>query len=185
MSHNIPPEPWHSFLTDVDALIPGEVYLYCLGGFVMQQLYGLPRPTVDIDTLPISPREQTALLVDKAGKGSELWLKHKVYLDIVGVCDYPESYDERLTELFPGAYKNLRLLALEVHDLALAKLGRNSPRDREDIRFLAKTVPLEIKILKERYAKELRPYLANQARQDLTLNLWIEMIEEDRAKSIS
>jgi hypothetical protein len=155
MSHNIPPEPWHSFLTDVDALVPGEVYLYCLGGFV----------------------------TDKAGKGSELCLKHKVYLDIVGVCDYPESYDERLTELFPDAYKNLRLFALEVHDLALAKLGRNSPRDREDIRFLAKMAPLEINILKERYTKELRPYLANEAREDLTMNLWIEMIQEDQAKS--
>jgi hypothetical protein len=88
-----------------------------------------------------------------------------------------------LTALFPGAYKNLRLFALEVHDLALAKLGRNSPRDREDIRFLAKKAPLEINILKERYAKELRPYLANQAREDLTMNLWIEMIEENRAKS--
>jgi Nucleotidyltransferase of unknown function (DUF6036) len=183
MSHNIPTEPWHSFLTDVDALVLGEVYLHCLGGFVMQQLYGLPRPTVDVDTLPISPRDQTALLMDKAGKGSELCLKHKVYLDIVGVCDYPENYDDRLTALFPGAYKNLRLFALEVHDLALAKLGRNSPRDREDIRFLAKKAPLEINILKERYAKELRPYLANQAREDLTMNLWIEMIEEDRAKS--
>ena len=183
MSHNIPPEPWHSFLIDVDVLVPAEVYLYCLGGFVMQQLYGLPRPTVDIDTLPISPRDQTALLMDKAGKGSELCLKHKVYLDIVGVCDYPESYDERLTAMFSGAYKNLRLFALEVHDLALAKLGRNSARDREDIRFLAKKAPLDIDILKERYAKELRPYLANQAREDFTMNLWIEMIEEDRAKS--
>jgi hypothetical protein len=183
MSYNIPPEPWHSFLTDVDALAPEEVYLYCLGGFVMQQLYGLPRPTVDIDTLPIDPRDQTALLINKAGKNSELYLKHKVYLDIVGVCDYPESYDERLTAMFSGAYKNLRLFALEVHDLALAKLGRNSPRDREDIRFLAKKVPLDINILKERYTKELRPYLANPTREDLTMNLWIEMIEEDRAKS--
>src|SRR5450432_4109789 len=102
MSHNIPPEPWHSFLMEVDALVPGEVYFYCLGGFVIQQRYGLPRPTQDIDTLPIAPRDQIAPLIEKAGKGSALHLKHKVYLDIVTVCDHPDSYEDRLAELFPG-----------------------------------------------------------------------------------
>ena len=48
--------------------------------------------------------------------------------------------------------------------------------------YLAKKVPLDIEILKERYVKELRPYLANQKHDDLTLNLWIEMIEEERAR---
>lgn len=103
-------------------------------------------------------------------------------MDIVGVCDPPDSYEDRIAEIFTGAYKNLRLFVLEVHDLVLAKLGRNSPRDREDVMYLAKKVPLDIEILKERYVKELRPYLANQKHDDLTLNLWIEMIEEERAR---
>ncbi|HEY6184614.1 MAG TPA: DUF6036 family nucleotidyltransferase [Terriglobales bacterium] len=183
MSHNIPPEPWHSFLTDVDALVPGEVHLYCFGGFVMQQLYELPRPTSDVDTLPISPNDQIGFLLENAGRGSELHKKHKIHLDIVTVCTYPENYKDRLTELFPGVYQNLRIHALEVHDLALAKIERNSPRDREDIKFLAKKVPLDLRTLKDRYEKELRPYLANPPREDLTIKLWIEMIEEDKAKN--
>jgi len=182
MSHNIPPEPWHAFLTEVDSLVPGEVYFYCIGSFVIQQLYGLPRPTVDVDTLPITPRDQIAFLNERAGQGSDLHRRHKIYLDIVTVCDHPDSYEDRLTELFPGTYKNLRLFALEVHDLVLAKLRRNSTRDREDIRFLAKKVPLDIEVLKERYAKELRPYLASPASDDLTMKLWVAMIEEEQAK---
>jgi hypothetical protein len=182
MSPKIPPEPWHAFLTEVDALVSGEVSFHCLGGFVMQQLHDLPRPTLDVDTLSVTPKDQMTLLIERAGKGSELHIKHKIYLDIVTVCQPPDRYEDRLTEMFPGAYKRLRLFALEAHDLALAKLLRNSQRDREDVKFLAKRVPLDITTLSDRYAKEMRPYMANEAREDLTLKLWIEMIEEDRQK---
>lgn len=35
-------------------------------------------------------------------------------------------------------------------------------------------------VLKDRYEKELRPDLGNPRREDLTLRLWIEAIEEER-----
>jgi len=41
-------------------------------------------------------------------------------------------------------------------------------------------VPLDLNVLKERYQKELRPDLGNAEREDLTLKLWIEAIEEER-----
>ena len=44
----------------------------------------------------------------------------------------PESYVERI-ELLPSRFEKLRLLVLEGHDLALSKLARNSPVDREDV----------------------------------------------------
>jgi hypothetical protein len=44
---------------------------------------------------------------------------------------------------------------------------------------LARSIPLDLEILKERYEKELRWQLGNPEREDLTLKLWIEMIEED------
>jgi hypothetical protein len=37
-----------------------------------------------------------------------------------------------------------------------------------------------LKTLKERYEKELRWQLGNPQREDLTLKLWTEMIEEER-----
>jgi hypothetical protein len=48
------------------------------------------------------------------------------------------------------------------------------------VRYLARIVPFDLKLLRDRYDQELRPYLGNPKREDLTLKLWIEAIEEDR-----
>ena len=109
-----------------------------------------------------------------AGRGSALHKEHGMYLQHVTIADVPEDFAARLTELFPGSFARLRLFALDVHDLVLAKLARNSPVDLEDAKFLAKAGRLDERVLKARYAKELRPYLANESRHDLTLKLWLE-----------
>ena len=83
--------------------------------------------------------------------------------------------------MFSGAFRNLHLMALDPYDLALTKLERNIERDRGDVRYLARTIPFDLNILREQYTTELRPYLANPAREDVTLRFWIEDIEEDRA----
>jgi hypothetical protein len=94
----------------------------------------------------------------------------------------PENYEDRLTEMFPGAYKHLRLCALDPYDLALSKIERNIQRDRDDIKHIARFVPLKLDALRARYEKELRWQLGNPEREDLTLKLWMEMIEEDRSR---
>jgi hypothetical protein len=88
----------------------------------------------------------------------------------------------RLTEIFPGKFNRLRLLALDPYDVALSKIERNTQRDRDDVRHLARMVPFDLDKLKERYQNELRPYLGNPEREDLTLKLWFEAIEEERAQ---
>jgi hypothetical protein len=85
--------------------------------------------------------------------------------------------------MFAGAFKHLRLYALDPYDLALAKLSRNIQRDRDDVKFLARTVPFDLAVLKRRYEEEMRIYVANPQREDLTLQLWIEAIEEERTGS--
>jgi hypothetical protein len=82
--------------------------------------------------------------------------------------------------MFPGAYQHLRIFALDPYDLALSKLERNIQRDRDDVKHLAQFVRLDLKILKERYEKELRFQLGNPQREDLTLKLWTDMMEETR-----
>ena len=109
--------------------------------------------------------------------------KHSVYLDYVGVSKVPEDYEERLTEMFAGVFKHLRICALDPYDLALSKLERNIQRDRDDVKHLGRTIPLRLEILKERYEKELRWQLGNPEREDLTLKLWMEMIEEERSRA--
>ena len=52
------PEPWASFLADVDACAQGEIELHCLGGFVVTVLYGLARPTADVDVLVVAAPRQ-------------------------------------------------------------------------------------------------------------------------------
>jgi hypothetical protein len=177
-------EPWRSFLQELDQRATEEVRLDCMGGFVVTQLYGFSRETSALDVLVIAPGEQRKVLLELGARGGALQKKYGVYLDYVGVAKVPEDYEERLTEMFPGAFKHHRLCALDPYDLALSKLERNIQRDRDDVRHLAGSVPLDLEILKRRYEKELRWQLGNPGREDLTLKLWIEMIEEDRSKVV-
>jgi hypothetical protein len=90
----------------------------------------------------------------RQGKGGPLHKKYKIYLDHVGVVHVPENDKDRLTEIFPKAFKHLRLFALDPYDLALSKLERNIQRDRDDVKYLARAVPLDLDVLKERYQPE-------------------------------
>jgi hypothetical protein len=175
-----PPEPWDSFLKALDAVAQGVVRLDCLGGFVVSQLYGFERTTADLDVMELAPFEQAEKLMSLGAEGSPLHQEHHVFIHKVGVATVPEDYEARLLEMFPGAYMNLRLMALDPYDLALSKLERNSQKDRDDVRFLAKRVPFDLDLLQQRYRTELRWQLGVAKREDLTLELWVEMIEEDR-----
>jgi hypothetical protein len=175
------PEPWLSFLKELDALATSSVRMDCIGGFVVTTLYGLGRSTADVDVLEITPKAAADAFGRVAMLGGELFRKYGIYLDLVTVVQAPYEYESRLLEMFPGVFRNLHLLALDPYDLALTKLERNIERDRDDVRHLARAIPFDLDILRERYRAELRPYLGNPRREDLTLQLWIEAIEEDRA----
>lgn len=177
MQHDHPPEPWHSFFLDINGSFDHPVALQCIGGFAIAMLYGLPRPTVDVDILSVVPAHEINKLNALAGSGTTLHMKHGVYLQHVGIVSVPENYEDRLIPIFPAAYHNVHLAGLEAHDLALSKLERNSGRDREDVKFLARAAPLDLRILEDRYRSELRPYLAAAERHDLTMRLWIEMLK--------
>ena len=169
------PSPWREFLLEVDASLTEPVTLQCIGGFIATVRYGLARPTADIDYVEILPFDKLGILQRLAGPGSSLARKHGLYFQHVAVASLPESYVERLTVLFPERLRYLTLLALDAHDLALSKLGRNSPVDREDVAHLAKTVPLDPDLLRRRYQRELRPIaIGNLERLDVTLEMWIE-----------
>src|ERR1051326_3306127 len=136
----MPPDlenPWRSFLTDLDSQLTNDVQLHCAGGFVVTAAYGFTRTTADLDVLSVVPMTEQRELAAIAGRGSKLHRAHGVYLDVVTVATVPESYEDRLTDLFPGRFTCLRLLALDAYDLVLAKLGRNADRDRADLAYLA------------------------------------------------
>lgn len=178
------PEPWLSFLRELDQIAESTVRMDCIGGFVVTTLYGLNRPTGDVDVLEIAPRAAADAFSEIARLGGPLFKKYGVYLDRVTVAQPPYEYESRLQKMFPGTFRNLHLMALDPYDLALTKLERNIERDRGDVTFLARSIPFDLDILRERYQTELRPFLGNPKREDLSLELWIEMIEEDRASKL-
>jgi Nucleotidyltransferase of unknown function (DUF6036) len=175
------PEPWGAFLRDLDEIATEPVYFYCIGGFVVTRKYGFQRETRDVDVLDITPKTQRQEFLRKGAEGSELHLKHHVYLHLVTVIEaYPEDYETRITEMYPAQLKHIRLCAPEAHDLALMKLGRNIERDREDVKFLARQGFITPEELKHRYEKEMRSYIFLPERYtDPVLDLWVEMIREE------
>jgi len=146
-------------------------------GFVVAQHYGIGRETADIDFLVAtaqSPEDDAEAL---AGLGSALHRRYRLYVQRVAVATPPSGYADRLARMFPSApWKRLSLFALDATDLALTKLERNAERDREDVLRLAQAGHLDPRALRDRYLKELRPYLLSRLSwHDKTLDLWTEM----------
>ena len=165
------PKPWQDFLAEVDKALGQEVNLHCLGSFVLSALYGLPRPTGDLDYISATPSAARQEIEEIAGLGSRLSKKYKLFVQCVGVGDYPEDYENRLTLLDLG-FKNLRLWVLEPYDLVLSKLARNNPKDRDDVKFLATKLTLSFDVLYRRWETEMKTWIPNADRHETTINLW-------------
>src|ERR1700674_572191 len=156
------PSPWKEFLLQIDSMLTEPLELHCIGGFVICYFYGLPRTTGDIDYYTAIPANFN--LIEVAGEGSALAEKYKIRLHHVGVTNLPENYAPRLTEMFPGTFKNLRLYAPDPYDFILSKLERNQAQDRDDADYIFRRRKLSSQILRQRYEEELRPYLPNEER---------------------
>ena len=176
-------EPWRTFFEALDQELSAPCALHCFGGFVLTEHYCVARSTIDVDVVDVRGAE-IAEIARRAGRGSPLHRRHRAYVDVVTIAEIPDDYESRLIDMQVGGLTHLRLLAFERHDLVLAKLARNTDRDREDVVALALGPGLDTDVLRSRYRDELRPTLGRPDREDLTLELWIEMISEvsDRAR---
>jgi len=175
-------EPWRSFLVGLEAGLDVPVTLICLGGFAVTLHYGLDRPTGDIDVCEIHPHEAAPQVLRLGGLNSDLHRVYGIYLQLATVSQLPDNYESRVSAVFSRTLERLRLFVLDPYDLALSKIQRNSDRDIEDVKHLARVVPFDLSILATRCQEELRPYLGRPEREDLTLSLWIEAIQEERAR---
>ena len=80
------PEPWLSFLRELDSAVHEEVRLNCMGGFGVTMVYGFSRPTGDLDVPEIAPRDAgrtTALF----SRGSRRVVRSVVATRQFGSCD--------------------------------------------------------------------------------------------------
>lgn len=170
--------PWAEFLSEVNESISKKIEVHCLGGFVLTALYAVPRTTADLDYIATVPATAVEELQTVGGSESELARKHRVcFQNAGGVSDVPEDYQRRLVLLTVGLSK-LTLKVLEPYDLVLSKLTRNSPKDREDVKILAGNLNLSFRTLMARFEQEMRPWLPNLQRHEITLELWREYFAE-------
>lgn len=76
ISNDTPPEPWRSFLQELDEHLTEAIALHCLGGFVVSLHYGIGRQTSDIDFLAVVPRNHAddieAIAGPKIGATSQI-----------------------------------------------------------------------------------------------------------------
>jgi hypothetical protein len=182
MTPDHPCEPWLSFLSALDAQLNQPADLHCMGGFAVSQIYGFDRQTADLDVLLVTPREAGTRVLQLAGRRSNLQKKHSVYIDYVGVANYPADYEERLHRVFP-IWVNVCLWALEPHDLALTKLERSNEQDIRDVVFLARSGLIQRQTLVSRFEAELEPYITGRTStwHQTTLGLWLEECWPDDA----
>lgn len=169
-----PAEPWRSFLSDLDALLDQPADLHCIGGFAISQYYGFARETADLDVLSVAPHAMRTTIAAAAGQGSALHRKHRVFIDQVGVANFPDTYESRLQRAWP-IWPNLRLWIPEPHDLALTKLERSNERDIRDVMFLAQAGLINRDTLIKRFESEMESYLTGPTPtwHRTTLNMWI------------
>lgn len=178
-----PPSPWKEFLQDLDAAVTEACKLPCFGGFAVTLEYGISRLTSDIDVLDVAPPRMVTVLMKEGGKGSPLAIKHKVYLDIVGIANAPYDYESRLRPMYQGAFQHLHLMVMDPYDVALTKLKRDSDKDFQDVLQLAEKVPFDLDLFEKRYKEELRDNTTGKPEEnDRTFYRWKEAILEDRAK---
>lgn len=183
MGPEVIPEPWNSFLAEIDRMATSDIDLRCIGGFAVSIYHGFARHTGDIDVIDVTPHGAIAWLSQTAGEGSPLHKQYRIYLQIVTIAAVPYWSESRLNEIFPGRFEKLRLFVLDPYDLALSKLTRSLDVDTEDVKHLARSNALDLALLDARYREELRPYVSGSiALHDQTLRPWIEAIREERGE---
>jgi hypothetical protein len=183
--HTLPPSPWKEFLQDLDDHLGEVCHLAIFGGFAVTQVYGVGRPTADIDVLEVTPLHAHRDLDRFGGRDSDLAIRHKVYLDIVGagVANPPYEYDIRLRPIYAGAFKHLHLLVMDPYDVALTKLKRDSDKDIQDVLRLAAIIPFDLDLFEKRYLEELRDNTTGRAEDnDQIFYRWKTLILEDRSR---
>lgn len=156
------------FLTALDSLLEVKTKVTVIGGTAVILGYGIERGTVDIDWWMSTSKEIKDRWAE-AVKNSGVEVK----LDIVGVGQAPESFEERLIPLANPKFKHLEVFYPEAHDLVIMKLCRNVDIDAADIQALHNKVSLNPKILLDRFLNDFT-YVGRQAEIDVNYVVTIE-----------
>ena len=174
--------PWLTFLRAVDQALEDSVEIHCIGGFALTVLVDRARATGDVDFIHVLPEQAAKGLLRIAGQDSPLAAEHHLHVQAVSVADSPCDYVDRLIDATPSGFRKLKIMILDPYDLVLTKAQRNFPKDRDDARLLIEGRRLDGDTLRNRFEKEVKPYLAVAAdKTALTVELWLNEFFEDPA----
>ncbi len=155
------PEEWLSFLAHIGKKLPVPVEVHCIGAFAAATRYGMPFDADALEYIATQPPRGVDLLRTAANARSELSRKSGLHFRFCGAVDYIEDYDKRLKRLFSTRFGNLRLYAMEAHDLVLTHLSNQGSRDFTLVDFLVEKKAIKPSTLWRRYRHGLRPFVAH------------------------
>lgn len=81
------------------------------------------------------------------------------------IAEIQDNYGDSPTEMFPAAYKHLRIMALDPNGIALSQLERNNQKGRDGVRFLARAVRYNLELLQKRHETVLRWQMGRTGRK--------------------
>lgn len=162
------------FFLDVDRhwkpLGPEPIVLRVIGSAALMLQVDYERGTKDSDVLEteaITPAVRKALL-DLAGRGSELFQRHRMYLDIVSSAlpFLPQRRAFHPVAVLSSA-KSFKVEALDVADVVLSKLMRFNANDVSDIREMVRLGKVEHAKLIDNFKRTLDWFSLDARADDL------------------
>jgi hypothetical protein len=151
--------PIDAFLRDVDRALVGELadrlVLHVIGSTALMLQVDYQRGTKDSDILEIAAFDPVTRrkLLEVAGPGTGLHVRHRLYLDIVanGVPFVPHTPRWHRAAALSHTLQRLDLEVLDVVDVVVSKLKPFRPQDREDIAAMVDRGFIEHASLVERF----------------------------------
>lgn len=168
------PAEWNHYLAEIGKHILIPVEVHCIGGFAAMGRYGARFAAKEIHYVATVPPRGVETLRILGGEDSEMARRHGLSLQFSGNAEYIEDYERRLEPIFSGRFGNLRLYAMEAHDLVLAALDSRHAADLAVMGYLVRSRFLKKRVLKRRYKEGLRPYVAQPQRLDRIVQGWLE-----------
>lgn len=168
------------FLESVDEHSPGPQRITLIGGAAASLAYGIPRVTMDVDTITDFAELEGALRLARSDTGLDVPFQY------VAVYDAPYHFEDRLTLVDLGLDK-LQIVVPEKYDLALMKVVRGQENDLDAIEQIAQRVGLDMATLVDRFRNEMTPVTGPSGRLRANFLSTIEMVygegEADRVNS--
>lgn len=154
----MPVTPIELFLRDIDANWPpsgSKIPLKVLGSTALMLQTPYIRGTKDSDVLGVDPVHGAVAdgLLELAGKGTKLHLKHQVYIDIVGsgIPFLPHPTIWHPAHELNKSLQSFEVNLLDITDVVVSKLKRFNGPDRDDIRAMVDLELIDHVVLIERF----------------------------------